>query len=97
MKKQKKGLGRRTVKITLAGYGETPAGVFRESVEHVVEEADARVDVDGLALAGLFGVVVASGEEARVGCGGEGASVEVEGQLDLGLVGVAGDGGPPGG
>lgn len=83
-----------TVKVTLAGNGETPASVLGQGVEHVVEEADAGVDVDDLALAGLLGVVVTGGEEAGVGIRGEVTTVEVEGELDLGLVGVAGDAGP---
>lgn len=84
------------MEVTLADDGEAPAPVLRERVKHVVEEADARVDADRLRLARLGGVVVAGLEEARVRVRGEVAAVEVQRHLDLGLVGVARDGGPAG-
>lgn len=90
------GGGARTMEVTLADDGEAPPRVLREGVEHVVQEADARVDADGLRLARLRGVVVAGLEEARVRVRGEVAAVEVQRHLDLGLVGVARDGGPAG-
>lgn len=85
------------MQVALAGQGQTPAGVLGQGVQHVVEEADSRVDADCLRLARLGGVaVLARHLQARVGVGGECAAVEVEGDLDLGLVGVARKGGPPG-
>lgn len=89
-------LGKRTVKVALAGDGQTPAGVLGEGVEHVVEEADARVDADGLGLACLGGVFGDGRGEPLVGVWGECPAVEVEGHLDLCLVGVAREGGPSG-
>lgn len=84
------------MEVTLADDGETPARVLREGVEHVVQEPDARVDADRLRLARLRRVVVARLKEARVRVRGEVAAVEVQRHLDLGLVGVARDGGPAG-
>lgn len=85
---------RRTVKVALAVNGQAPAGVLGQRVQHVVEEADARVDGNRLRLAALRGVGVLVGEQAGVGVGRECAAVNVEGHLDLGLVGVAGERGP---
>lgn len=86
--------GELTVKIALALQGQTPAGVLGEGVKHVVKKADASVDGNLLRLAGLGGVAVAVLEEASVGVRGKVTAIEVESQLDLGLVGVAGHGGP---
>lgn len=80
------------VEISLAAEGEAPTGVLGQGVEHVVEEPDAGVYRDALRLAGLRGVRGGGLEEARVGGGGKVSAVEVDGQLDLGLVGVAGKG-----
>ena len=55
-------------------------------MQHVVEEANAGVDADGLAL-GLLGGVFEGGAIDAVELG-QGAAVEVERELDLGLVGV---------
>ena len=83
------------MQIALAGEGKAPAGVLGQGVQHVVEEADAGVDADCLRLARLRGVTVGAGDlEALVGLGRERAAVEVERNLDLGLVGVAREGGP---
>jgi len=83
------------MQISLALDGQTPARVLGEGVQHVVQEADARVHADGLGLAGLGGVAAAVlGEQPRVRVRGKRAAVEVEGELDLCLVGVAGEGGP---
>lgn len=87
----------RTVQVALAVDGETPAGVLGQGVQHVVEEADAGVDGDGLRLAALGGVLAVRLEQTGIRLGGERAAVNVEGHLDLGLVGVAGEGGPAGG
>ena len=85
----------RTVKVTLAVDGERPAGVLGQGVEHVVEEADARMDGNCLRHAGLRGMAVSAVlEEARVGVRREVAAVQVDCELDLGLVGVASESGP---
>ena len=67
-----------------------------QRVEHVVEEANARVEGDALRLAALRGVRVVGLEQAGICVGRECAAVNVEGELDLGLVGVAREGGPAG-
>lgn len=79
------------MKVTLAGDGETPAGVLRQSVKHVVEESDAGVDADRLGLACLRGMAFEGLGQPLVRVGGEVAAIDVEGELDLGLVGVAGN------
>lgn len=63
--------GRRTVKITLALYSQTPVGVLGEGMEHMVEEANAGIDGNLLRLAGLGGVAVGAIEEASIGIGGK--------------------------
>lgn len=83
----------RTVQVALAVEGEAPAGVLGEGVEHVVEEANSRVHGNLLGLGGLGGVGVLALEETGVGVRGKVTAVEVEGELDLRLVGVAGEGG----
>lgn len=82
------------MKVTLALNGQAPSGVLGQGVEHVVQEADARVDGNRLRLARLRGVAGLALEQAGVGVRGEGPAVEVEGHLDLGLVGVTGQRGP---
>ena len=90
------------MEVTLASYPQTPAGVLREGVKHVVEEADAGVDVDLLAVGFLCGMVfldllafavevflVESVPKVGLLVGFKFAPVEVDGDLDLGLVGVA--------
>lgn len=89
-------LGPRTMEITLAVQSQTPAGVLGQGVEHVIEEANAGVDGNLLRLAGLGSVALLVAEQAGVGVGREIAAIEVERKLDLGLVGVAGKGGPAG-
>lgn len=86
----------RTVKVTLAVYGQTPARVLGQGVEHVVKEANSSVDGNLLRLAGLRGMAVTIIEETGVGVRGKATTVQVEGELDLGLVGVAGESGPAG-
>jgi len=69
-----------------------------EGMEHVVEEANARIHVDGLRLALLFRMVrTTTGQQLRIRVGREVASVEIQGKLDLGLIGIAGNGCPAGG
>lgn len=87
---------KRTVQIALAVDGQTPAGVLGQRVEHVVEEANARVEGNALRLAALRGVRIVGFEQAGVCVGRKCAAVNVEGELDLGLVGVAREGGPAG-
>jgi hypothetical protein len=90
------------VEVAFASDAQAPAGVFGEGVDHVVEEADACVDGDFLACRGLRGMVfvdffafavevllVEARPEVGFGVGVEGAAVEVERDLDFGLVGVA--------
>lgn len=61
-------------------------------MEHVVEESDTSVYRDDLGFAGLGGMAGGSGfEETSIGVGWEFAAVEVDGELDFGLVGVAGE------
>jgi hypothetical protein len=70
--------------------------VLGQGVQHVVEEANARVDADCLRLARLGGMAVGAAYlQALIRVWRECAAVEVEGDLDLGLVGVARKGGPP--
>ena len=87
---------KRTVKVALAVYGQTPARVLGQGMEHVVEEANSSVDGNLLRLAGLGSMAVTIVEETGVGVWGKAAAVKVEGELDLGLVGVAGESGPTG-
>lgn len=82
------------MQISLAVNGQTPAGVLGQRVQHVVEKAYPRVDGNCLRFATLRGMLGRGCEEAGVGIGGECAAVNVEGHLDLGLVCVAGEGGP---
>lgn len=65
-------------------------------VQHVVQEANAGVDTDGLGFRGLRGVALECRGQAWIDVGGEVAAIKVDGDLDLGLVGVARDGGPAG-
>ena len=66
-------------------------------MEHVIEETNAGVDADCLRLAGLSGVAIGNSDvQALIGLGRECAAIKVEGDLDLGLVGVARKGGPAG-
>lgn len=80
------------MEIALAVERHAPAGVLGQCVQHVVQEADARVDGNHLRLAGLRGVCARSLEQASVGILRELAAVDAEGDLDRGLVGVAGQG-----
>jgi hypothetical protein len=75
------------VQVAAGAQAHAPAAVLGQGVQHVVEEADARVDADGLRL-GLLGGVFEGGAIDAVELG-QGAAVEVERELDLGLVGVA--------
>lgn len=90
------------VQVALAPYAQTPASVLGERVDHVVEEADAGVDVDFLRVGLLRGVVfvdflalavevllIKGSPEVAMFVGGEFAAIEVERDLDLGLIGVA--------
>src|SRR4051812_6754999 len=63
-------------------------------MKHVVKEANAGINGNLLRLAGLGGVAVTAIEEAGIGVWGKVAAVEVDGKLDLGLVGVTGESGP---
>ena len=83
------------MQVALARQRQTPAGMLGQRMQHVVEEANPRVDANVLRLARLRRVPGAALEQPLVGVGREGAAVEVERQLDLGLVCVAGDGRPP--
>jgi hypothetical protein len=80
--------------------------VLGERVDHVIEEADACVDGDFLACRLLCGMVfvdllalaveillVERVPEVGLLVGREVAAVEVDGDLDLGLVGIAVEGG----
>jgi len=87
---------RLTVQVTLAGQDKTPSGVLRESVEHMVEEADAGVYANSLRLGRLRSVALAVDLQPSVGLGREGTAIEVERQLDLGLVCVASESCPAG-
>ena len=50
------GVGRSTVQVALRVQHQAPAGVLGQRVQHVVEEANAGVDVYGLGVGGLQGV-----------------------------------------
>lgn len=80
------------MEIALAVERHAPAGVLGQRMQHVVQEADARVDGNHLRLAGLRGVCAGGLEQARVGILREFAAVDAEGDLDRGLVCVAGQG-----
>lgn len=80
---------KRTVKIALAVERHAPAGVLRQRMQHVVQEADARVDGNHLRLARLRGVCAGDLEKSGVGILGKLAAVDAEGDLDRRLVGVA--------
>lgn len=87
--------GTRTVKVALAVQRQTPASMLGQGVQHVVEEADARVDADNLRLARLRGMAFLLGRcQPRVGVGWEVPAIEVQGNLNLGLVGVTSHGRP---
>lgn len=94
------------VQVALDADAQRPAGVLGHGVDHVVEEADARVDGDLLRVGLLCGVVlvdllalavqvllVQRGPEVGMGVGLQLAAIEVDRDLDLGLVGVAVEGG----
>lgn len=86
-----------TVKITLASKSKRPASVLGEGVEHVIEETDAGVDANCLRLARLRGVAFSDSDvQALIRLGRECAAIKVEGDLNLGLVGVTRKGGPAG-
>ena len=85
------------MKVALAVEGQTPASMLRQGMEHVVQEADASVDGNRLRFAGLRSVSVLAFEEPGVGIRRKIASVEVQCQLDLGLVCITGHSGPAGG
>jgi hypothetical protein len=89
------------VQVALDPDSEGPASVLGEGVDHVVEEADAGVDLDLLGGGLLCGMLfvdllafavqvlfVVRRPEVGVFVGGELAAVEVDGDLDFGLVGV---------
>lgn len=90
------------VEVALAPYAQTPASVLGHGVNHVVEEADTRVDgdflrrrllgrmvlVDLLTLA-IEILLVEGGPEVAVLVRGEVAAIEVYRDLDLCLVGIA--------
>ena len=75
------------VQVSAGAQAHAPAAVLGQGVQHVVEEANAGVYADGLRLGRLRGVL-----EGRVIDAvelGDVTAVEVEGELDLGFVGVA--------
>lgn len=80
------------VEVALAAQVEGPAGVLGQRVQHVVEEADAGVDVDVLGFGFLEGVLVGALGPGDRGDVGELAAVDAELDLHLGLFGVAVDG-----
>jgi hypothetical protein len=94
------------VQVALDADAQRPAGVLGHGVDHVVEEADARVDGDLLRVGLLCGVVlvdllalavqvllVQRCPEVGMGVGLQLAAIEVDRDLDLGLIGVAVEGG----
>ena len=89
------------VQVALNADAQRPASVFGQRVDHVVEEADAGVDLDFLAggllccmlfldlLAFAVEILLVEGcPEVGVFVSKELAAVEVDGDLDFGLVGV---------
>ena len=75
------------VKVSTGAQAHAPAAVLGQGVQHVVEEANAGVYADGLRLGRLRGVLEGRAVDAVEL--GDVTAVEVEGELDLGLVGVA--------
>jgi hypothetical protein len=75
------------VQVSAGAQAHAPAAVLGQGVQHVVEEADAGVYADGLRLGRLRGVLEGGVIDAVEL--GDVAAVEVEGELDLGFVGVA--------
>nr|POE56811.1 hypothetical protein CFP56_33783 [Quercus suber] len=73
------------VQVAARRQRQRPPGVLRQRVQHVVQEADAGVDGDGLGGGGLRGVRGVGRRGERL----EDPAVEVQRELDLGLVGVA--------
>lgn len=83
------------MQIAFAVDGQTPAGVLCQSMEHVVQEANAGVYVDS-PRSRLGGMVRRRLQQPRVCVWGKCAAIKVDSDLDLGFVGVASKGGPPG-
>jgi len=79
------------VQVALAAQPEGPAGVFGEGVQHVVEEADAGINVDVLGGGFLEGVFVCARGPGDGGDGVELAAVDAEFDLDFGFFGIAVD------
>ena len=89
-------MGRSTVEIALCANRQTPPRMLRQRMQRMIQEANARVDVDDLALASLAGMGLDVVEKAGVGLRRKVAAIEVDGQLDLGFVGIARKRGPAG-
>lgn len=93
------------MQVALTPHPQAPPCMLRQGMDHMVQETDARVDGNDLALALLGGMfllvclrigLVDLVPEVGVREGVEGAAVEVQRDLHLGFVGVAGDGGGAG-
>ena len=82
------------MQVAVAIDGKAPAGMFGQSMQHVIEEANASADGNFLRLAGLGGMTVFVAEQTGVCVRREVAAVKVDGELDLGLVSVAGESSP---
>ncbi|CAF3486177.1 unnamed protein product [Fusarium graminearum] len=68
--------------------------MLSQSMKHVVEETNSSVDSNLLGLAGLGSMAIIVVEKTRIGVRREIAAVKVEGELDLGLVGVTSESSP---
>lgn len=79
------------MQVALAPEPQTPARVLRKGVEHVVEESNASVNVNVLALGELGGMAL-SISVGRILRELQCTTVQVQAELNLGLVGVAVEG-----
>ena len=78
-----------TVKITLTPECQTPPSMLRQRMQHVVQKSNTGVYADRLALRGLARMALQGRNEALVNALGKGTPIDIDGQLDLRLVGVA--------
>ena len=83
------------VQVARGAQPQAPARVLGQRVQHMVQEADARRDTDLLRGGGLRGVLAGVPVRGFLGLlvGRQRTAVKVQAQVDLRLVGVAGDGG----
>ena len=66
-----------------------------QSMEHVIQEANASIHGNLLRGARLRGMAMRHVEKPRVCVRWQFTAIKVDGQLDLGLIGIAGESRPP--